>query len=235
MSCDLTERLKRAILLLPIVFLMIGACGCDMTIRKKNNMMLSYIKNKYPDDNFEYVGVTGGYLGSNTKKIIVKSEKYPDRQIRVICVDKDGDLIFSDTYLNVKFEQETRSYIEKSLSDAFGEKICVRYTPSNAGNTKNGSADTSFSQFISDSTTYVYFVGVVVCDNVDENEAFDKIERAFADGVVLGDIYFVDSTHEQDFENNAFSLVEERKYTKTVFFVKSTVDQYKTVKWKYGT
>lgn len=202
---------------------------------EKNNMMLSYIKNKYPDDNFEYVSVTGGYLGSNTKKIIVRSEKYPDRQIRVICVDKDGDLTFSDTYLNVKFEKETRDYIEKSLSNAFGEKIYVQYTPSNAGNMKDGNADTSFSQFISDSTTYVYFVGVVVCDNVDESEAFDKIEKAFADGVVLGDIYFVDSTHEQDFENNAFSLVEEQKYTKTVFFIKSAVDQYKTVKWKYGT
>ncbi len=226
--------MKKAVLFLMVIFLMIGACGCGMKGQDKVDMMVSYINEKYSDDTFEYVSMSGGHLGSNTTKIVVKSEKYPNKEIRVICSEVDGELVYSDTYLNIKFEEDTRSYIEQALSNAFGDRVYVQYIPDDTGSMKRGTSDTQFSDFISDSTTYVYFNAVVVSENVDEEETISKIKDAFAEGVVLGDIYFVDSSHTDLLNTNAMSLIENEQYYKALYFIKSSVDQYKSIEWKDG-
>lgn len=226
--------MKKTGLFLLVLLLMIGVCGCGMKGQDKVNAMVSYINDKYADDSFEYVSMSGGHLGSNTTKIIVKSEKFPDKKIRVICRETNGERVYSDTYLNIKFEEQTRAYIEGALTGAFGTNVYVQYIPDDTGSMKKGSADTLFPEFISDSTTYVYFNAVVVSDLIDEVEAMDKIKAAFSDGVVLGNVYFVDSSYSGSVGNDAMSLVEEKKYHKTVFFMKSSVDQYKSIEWKDG-
>ena len=47
--------------------------------------MMDYISEKYPDDSFEFMNLTGGHLGSEDTKIYVRSRKYPDKEIKVIC------------------------------------------------------------------------------------------------------------------------------------------------------
>lgn len=198
----------------------------------KVDMMVSYINDKYSDDNFEYVSMSGGHLGSNTTKIIVKSEKYPGKEIRVICSGADGDFVYSDTYLNIKFEEETRSYIEHALSNVFDGTVHVQYIPDDTGSMKSGTSETQFSDFISDSSTFVYFNAVVVADEIDKEDAITKIKNAFADGVVRGDVYFVDNEHANLIDTAPMSLIENKQYYKALYFIKSGVDQYKSIEWK---
>lgn len=216
-----------------VIFLMIGACGCGMKGQDKVDMMVSYINDKYSDDTFEYVSMSGGHLGSGTTKIIVKSEQYPGKEIRVICSEINGDAVYSDTYLNVKFEKQTQEYIENALTNAFDTKVAVKYTPDDTASMRTGTAETTFDEFITDETIYVYFSAIVVLDKVDEEVALSKIKEAFADGVVLGDIYFVDSIYTDAVEEtDAFSLIKEKQYSKALFIHKNSVEQYKTIEWK---
>lgn len=226
--------MKKTVLFLMVILLTIGACGCSMSGQREIEAMVSYINEKYTDDTFEYVSMSGGHLGSNTTKIIVKSEKYPDKEIRVICSEVDGNKCYSDTYLNVKFEEETRAYIEKAMSKAFGDKVYVRYIPDDTGSMKKGTSETQFSDFISDSTTYVYFNAVVVLENVDREEKQNKIKDAFVDGVVLCDIYFVDTSYIDQFNTDPMALVENKQYYESLCFIKSSVDQYKWIEWEDG-
>ena len=226
-------NMKKTILFLTVILLMIGACGCGMKAKIKTKDMVDYINRKYTDDSFEFVSVSGGHIGSTTRKIIVKSEKYPNKEIRVICSKINGNIVYSDTYLNVKFEKETQKYLENALQNAFNTKTVVRYIPDDMVSMEEGTVDTKFDEYISDKTTYVYFSALVVLDEVDEDSVLLTIKNAFADGVVLGDIYFVDSIHEDSVNgNDAFSLIKEKKYSKSLFIYKEDVEQYKTVEWK---
>lgn len=224
--------MKKTVLFLMVILLMIGACGCSMKGQDKVDMMVSYINDKYSDDHFEYVSMSGGHIGSDTTKIIVKSEKYPDKEIRVICSGVDGDFVYSDTYLNVKFEEETRLYIEQSLSSAFDGAVYVQYIPDDTGSMKSGTSETQFSDFISDNTTFVYFNAVVVVDEIDEEDAITKIKNAFADGVVRGDVYFVRKEIADKIDDEPMTLIENNQYYKTLYFIKRDVDQYKSIEWK---
>ena len=224
--------MKKTVLFLMVIFLMIGVCGCDMKGQDKVDMMVSYINDKYSDDSFEYVSMSGGHLGSNTTKIIVRSAKYPDKEIRVICSGSDGDFAYSDTYLNIKFEEETRAYIEKALYSAFNGVAYVQYIPDDTGSMKNGTSETQFKDFISDSSTFVYFNAVVILDEIDENDALESIKNAFANGVVRGDIYFVNSEHADKIDGNPMSLIENNQYYKVLYFIKNGVDKYKSIEWK---
>lgn len=229
--------LKRLFFLFLTSLFIMGAVGCEMSGRMNGkdrvNRMVSYINDKYPDDSFELVTMSGGYLGSDDKKILVKSEKYPDKEIRVICYENEGKEYFSDTYLNVKFEKETYEYIKNSLSDSFDTSVYVDYTPDDTASVKNGSSTTSFSDFISDESTYIYFNAIVVTDDFDENDMLEKVKKAFNNGVVLGNIYFVNSSYTSQLnEADPFVLIEEQKYDKLLFIIKDSVEEYKRIEWE---
>ena len=61
---------KKLFSFLMVIFLMIGVCGCTMKNQDKIDAMVSYINDKYTDDSFEFVKISGGHIGSNTTKII---------------------------------------------------------------------------------------------------------------------------------------------------------------------
>lgn len=225
---------KKTVLFLLTIFLMISTFGCGMKGQNKVDMMVSYINDKYPDDHFEYVSMSGGHLGSNTTKIIVKSRKHPDKEIRVICSEVDGEFIYSDTYLNIKFEEETHSYIEYALSNAFKTRVYVWYIPDDIGGMENGTSETLFTEYISDSSTFVYFNAIVFADEIDEEDAVAKIKTAFADGVVQGHIYFVRIENADKNEDDPMMLIEHNQYYKRLYFVKSDVEQYKSFEWTDG-
>lgn len=217
------------VLLLP---LMIGMCGCDMKGQEKVDMMVSYINNKYSDDHFEYVSMSGGHLGSNTTKIIVKSDKYPNKEIRIICSEVDGKNVYSDTYLNAKFETETYEFIRNALVGEYGENIYLKYIPDDTASYENGSSNTTFEEYISDPSTYIYFSAAVV-DPVDDEEAtLDKIKSIFADAVFSAHIYFVDT--DDSLSDNATEIIEDKEYKKRLYIVKETVDQYSKTEWTDG-
>lgn len=224
---------NRAIsIILLILITVTGVCGCDMKGQDKVDMMVSYINDKYSDDNFEYVSMSGGHLGSNTTKIIVRSEKYPDKEIRVICSDVDGKNIYSDTYLNVKFEVETYEFIRNALVGEYGDNVYLKYVPDDTASYENGSSSTTFAEYISDPSTYIYFSAAVVGTVDDEEATLNKIKSIFADAVFSAHIYFVDTN--DSLSDNATKIIEDKEYEKKLYIIKETVDQYSKTEWTDG-
>lgn len=224
--------MKKTVLFLMVILLMIGVCGCSMKGQDKVDMMMSYINDKYSDDHFEYVGMSGGHLGSNTTKIIVKSEKYPDKEIRVICSEVDGEDVYSDTYLNAKFETETYEFIRNALVGEYGENVYLKYIPDDTASYENGSSSTTFEEYISDPSTYIYFSAAVVGNVDNEEAALNKIKSIFADAVLSAHIYFVDT--DDSLSDNATGIIENKEYTKRLYIIKETVDQYSKTEWTDG-
>lgn len=203
-----------------------------MKKQNKVDIMVSYINNKYKDDTFEFVSMSGGDLGSNTKKITVSSKKYPDKNIRVICSETDGEDIIYDTYLNIKFEKETYEYIKNTLIEGYGENIYLKFYPNDTNSCKNGSDKTTFEEFISYSDTFVYFIAAVPDGAEDEELAFSKLKELFSDSVISGRVYFIDT--DESLAENGERLIEAHEYAKRLYFVKDTVQSFSHAEWTVG-
>lgn len=224
--------MKKTVLFLMVILLMIGVCGCSMSDQRKIEAMVSYINEKYTDDTFEYVSMSGGHLGSNTTKIIVKSEKYPDKKIRVICSEVDGNKCYSDTYLNVKFEEETYKFIHDALATEYGDNIYLKYIPDDTGSFENGSCSTTFEEYISDPTTCIYFSAAVADTADDEESTLDRIKLIFAEAVFSAHIYFIDT--DDSLAVKATEIIENNGYIKRLYIIKSNADRYSKAEWKDG-
>ncbi len=227
--------MKKLIIFLIVISFMFGMCGCSMFSRKgqdKIDRMLSYINSKYADDRFEYVSVTGGHLGSNTTKIIVKSEKFPEKEIRVICSETDGGEVFSDTYLNVKFEEQTYTYIRDALTRLYGDNIYLKFIPDDTASMEGGSSSTTFEEYIADASTYIYFSAAVSGKADNEEEELSNIKDAFKTAVVSGHIYYIDS--KESIRDSANALIDAKAYTKCLYIVKENIREYAVAKWTDG-
>lgn len=223
---------KKTVLLLSVILLLIGVCGCGMRGQKKIDQMVAYINNKYDDDTFEFASMSGGHLGSNTTKIIVESQKFPNKRIYVFCTDVDGTSNYSDTYLNVKFEEQTYTYIKTALQKEYGENIYLSYLPDNTASMKNGSAETTFEEFISAPDTFISFSAAVVTDASDEEKTLAVIKELFAESVIKARIYFMDT--DGDLSETAEELIRIGKYARRLYIVKSATDRYSKAEWVDG-
>lgn len=224
--------MKKTLLFFVLLLLMIGAYGCNMNAREKRESMVTYINTKYTDDKFEFVCVTGGHWGSNTSKILVRSEKYPEKKICVICKEIDGELVYSDTYLNVKYEEETNNHIKNKLTKEYGENVYFEYIPDDSASAPSDAIINSFEDYISSPDTYVYFYAVVVEESDDETEMFTKVRTLFDDSVIRAHIYFV--TANESLENNGKEIIEKKTYKKSLFIIKDKIDSYKLIEWVDG-
>lgn len=211
---------------------MLGACGCSIKGQDKVDRMLSYINSKYTDDTFEYVSVTGGHPGSNVTKIIVKSANYPGKEIRVICSEVDGKEVFTDTYLNIKFEEQTYEYIRDALVNAYGENLYLKYIPDDTACIENGSSNTTFKEYISDPNVCIYFSAAVVGDVDDEDAALATIKQIFSESIISAHIYFVNTDDALTY--NALTIIENKTYSKKLYITKETVDEYSKIEWTDG-
>lgn len=212
---------------------LIGTVGCTLPNQDVASDMIGYINEKYPEDTFEFVSLSGGHLGSSTKSILAKSAKYPGSLVRITCDWVDGEPSYSDTYLDVKFEEQTRNYIESALTSAFETDLAVHYVPNDIVGSKEGTGTTTFHEYISKNTTYIYFYAVVVLESVDEDVVTEKVKEVFRDSVLLGDIYFVNKEYASVVTgDNPFSVIEEKQYAKRLFIQKNDVDHYKVIDWE---
>lgn len=214
-----------------VVSTLLITTGCN-----KNNdvdKMVDYINDKYIDDKFTYVTVYGGHLGDNQTKIIVSSEKFPNSEIKVICYDS-GEC--SDNYLDIKFEEQTRSYLKTKLNEVFDNKVYVDYVADDRGGTSNGSSYTTFEEFIANEDSYIYFNAVIRYDvnNNTKDIALNKIKDTFSNATILADIFFVDESIEYsnyDTYDEYLSYIENNQYNKKLFLIKDDVNNYSTIKW----
>ena len=221
--------MKKVISFLMIILIMISICGCGVQGQDKVDRMVSYINEKYSDDSFEFMQMSGGHLGSNVAKIIVKSDKFPDKEIRVICSEVDGVEIFTDTYLNIKFEKETYNYIKNALTSIYGENIYIKYIPDDLACTKNGSSDMTFDEYIAERSSYIYFSAAVMGDANNEEATLATIKDLFKNAVIEGNIYFMDT--DESLIDNGLALIKDKSYKKNLYILKETVNEYSEIEW----
>ncbi len=218
-----------------ILFLLTGASGCSTNHRKtqeKTQRMLSYINNKYTEDHFEYAGITGGHLGSNTTKIIVRSEKLPEKRICVIASETDDGEVFSDTYLHAKFAQQTEAYLRDALTGLYGQDIYLDFIPDDTAGMQSGSSRTTFEEYLADPDTYIYFSAAVPGKAEDEEKELARIKDAFQNAVVIGHIFYMDT--DEPIQDTAKAQIEAKAYEKRLYIVKESVSEYAKAEWTAG-
>ena len=178
--------------ILAVSLMTVGVCGCMGKNEERNERMLAYINDKYPDDHFTWIGVTGGHLGSNVKKILVRSDQFPEKEVRVICTEKDGTEILTDTYLGVKFEDKTRAYLENRLKSVYGDRVFVSYTPDDLACTEGGSERTELEEYLLEESSGIRFSAAVFTEELQTEEGTAaELDRAFGNASLTGKIYFL--------------------------------------------
>lgn len=122
--------------------------------------MLGYINAKYPEDSFSFVSVTGGGAGASSKNIVVSSRNYPDCEVYVRYTKNGENESFTDNYLSVKYEAQTVSLLEKTLTSVMGDEIFLDYDLSRYA-CPNEDGNMSFVEYISSPSAAISFVAVV--------------------------------------------------------------------------
>lgn len=217
---------------------MMGAFSNYMGFDEKynENEFVNYMNEKYTGDTFTYKNITDGHLGSNTKKVIVESQKYPGKEIRVIRTWEDGNYEYTDTYLGVKFEEQTSTYLKNKLSEKFGNKVYVDYVADDLACTSNGSSFTTFEQYIANEYSHIYFKAIVEYDVNDNTEdvVLTKIKDAFSNATILADIYFIDKntlSSNYDTYDELVSYIQNKQYNKKLYLQKENVNEYSRIEW----
>jgi ABC-type molybdate transport system substrate-binding protein len=224
------KEMKKILAVLLILTFVFSLTGCNEYHRNDMiNEMLIYVNEKYTDDTFQYVSMSGGHIGSNVTKIIVSSEKYPDKEIRVICTEVDGEKIFTDTYLNFKFEEQTRDYIKDKLQEEFGNNVYLKYIPDDLACTEDGSSDTTFEEYINEESSSIY-ISVAVPYEVENKETVNNLlQDIFSDIALSGDIYFFDV--ETDIGADIIEKIETKQYSEKVYISKTEIKEKYQIEW----
>lgn len=197
--------------------------------------MMEYVNNKYSRDVFSYEHITGGHLGSNVTTIIVSSKEYPNTTIRVMCTVVDGNEVFSDTYLGIKYETETRDYISQLMEQAFGSKGFVYYTPDDLGCTKTGSETSTFEEYIADPSSNIHFWAVVNYCPDNKAETLDLLKKLLANATVSGNIYFVEDSEAELDKDTATQIIETNEYAACLSIIKTDTVTYYKSEWRTGS
>ncbi len=202
---------------------------------KKDNYkdeLLEHISSKY-DDNFEFVSISGGHLGSNSKRIEVYSEKYPGKSIYVTRMITDEGKFFYDTYLNVKYEKETIEYLTRALESEFGSVRMLTNTLPTSGS-KNLTKESSLEEFMADPASMIYFKAVISCSENDREVILQKLKAVLREICVDGYIYFVDEPT-QDIPIEEFNSINEcvksLKVIGELSFAKVSSEEYNIIEW----
>lgn len=158
--------------------------------------MVTYINNKYPNDEFYYSGPFGGGAGATYKTIIVSSKKFPDGQIYVRYSNENGEF-FSDNYLAVLYAEQTETLIKSTIETALNSEVVLFYQP-NAYACPNDDSIISFDEYIKNEDSCIGFTAIANYDVLDKTVVSEKIKQAFTDGGLccFGTIYFESDLNE---------------------------------------
>ena len=117
------KRIAKIISLFVLMtIIMMGVCGCMQQQKLSIDDCLKYMKTKYGED-FTYLEPYDDFQPTaRTLKIYVQSERYPDSKIMVIEEkDKDGNRLFHDNFVAIKYEQDTRELLTDVAVQVYGE------------------------------------------------------------------------------------------------------------------
>ena len=170
--------MKKIIGLISLVLIFICLTGCFYD--KNNNQndkvtrsdLVKYMEDKY-NDKFEYIDSFDGGLNPNQKYILVSNSKFPGKEIKVIY-NKEKDVErYKDNFTQVRYEEETYSLIEESLSKIFNQNFLITHEIVVSNN--NFDDNTTFEDFLKSDESGVRFYAVVSPEyQIDSLENLEK-------------------------------------------------------------
>ena len=178
-----------------LLSIMMGVSGCMMSSQWKIDQMLEHMHEKYGDDVFTYDHITGGYLGSSTTSYIVYSQRFPNRPIKVNATKTDDGVFYWDTYVSVKYEQQTRELLTQRMEQVFGKNCYVEYVynPNNAAVSGPDGGNRSFEEYIAHNGSLPFSVTVNLIPEKGD-ETMVRVKEVLADVDVFGFIDFFDAS-----------------------------------------
>ncbi|MGN0374679.1 MAG: hypothetical protein ACI4EN_04200 [Butyrivibrio sp.] len=221
--------MKKIAFLILTVIIIVGVSGCMNKNEDSTNKMMNYINEKY-DDSFEFIKLFGGYLGSSTKSIIVRSGKYPDYDVYVYCTTDNEQDTFADNYLSVKFYDKTLDYLQDIYREKFGETVYVHYSIDNTSNTQNASDETTFEEFIMDPMSMITYK-VVLPYNNNKDEMEQSLKETMSELSGCAYIYLVDSSVKITSDEEMQECIESKNYNNKVYIQKNN-DEFKIFRWE---
>ena len=175
--------------------------------------MLAYVNEKYPEDRFQFVDITGGGVTAGTKTIIVTSQKYPDKEFYVFYYRNEEGKHYSDNYLGVIYADDVRADLEKLLSFA-GGNLKLFYDP-NRFACPNDNGLISYKEYAANKDACIGFSAVVQTDKT-KDEIDEALQNALINSEIIcwGTVYFVESKEEFDLlDSTSFSsFLFKKKY-----------------------
>ena len=149
--------------------------------------------NEKYDDVFTYNAPFGGSVGTKSKQITVKSEKYPNEKIWVEYSYSEDK--YYDNYVDYKFEAQTKEYLIQLMQSMFGSNATVEYGVDSGGTRNSYDDSTSFEEYIKGESNPIYFRAHIDM-NISEKEhkkIIDLITREFVEKRnmrAVGKLYF---------------------------------------------
>ena len=200
--------------------------------------MILHMNEKY-DDTFTFVRVVGQRFGADIYRIIVASEKYPDDNIIVTAQKPENELVITDNYVGVIYQNQTRNEISKLLKDEFGDDVLVKYKAYGYPSTPDFDENTPFEKYVSDARSGIKFNAIVVVDSptVDVQNFEDRLRKTFGSDKICssGCVYFTDK--EEDLnkisDERGFGLYQmQHSYITRCTMVMKNSHEFNMVEWE---
>lgn len=188
--------------------------------------MADYINKKYRSDHFTFVREFGSKIGSPVTKIYVRSEKFPDRPVCVMCdEDEEGNDVFNDNYMAVKYYDKTVNTILDILKGLYGDKFFLCCGTSIYAFTEGANDNMSFEEFAAENSSLIDFTAIVEYDISKEGKAHTEEalkEALCAKGIACsGKIYYASDDFDVStltYENFYYAYLANKTYDASLFF-----------------
>ena len=195
-------RRSKFILIVMIIIVMIGGCGCmDNKGEREIEEITEFLNAKY-DDNFYFSDVLAGDFSDEYPEYYFTSDLYPDRGIWVTKGDT-GDIY--DNYLAIKYDDQVQELKEKCMKEAFPNQRMFIREGDNISRTEieGGNKNTTFEDYVSRKEAILFLCAYVdVSDyDFDKKEVEEQLESTFSrNGICLEcfEIYFYDNAEQFD-------------------------------------
>ncbi len=165
---------KNPITLLALSFLLFSGCTQSTPKENINVVAINYMNQKY-GDNCEYFGPYGDSM-TGTHQLMISCDRYPGQNVLVAIKNyKDEEnRIFLDNYLAVKYHNDTENFLKECAEQVFTEanvfsEVVKLPLPAEL------SVDTSFEEYISDTTVPLDFLVEVDVNNFSSREQVQEL------------------------------------------------------------
>lgn len=108
-------KIAGGVIFLAAVMTGVNGCMANGTIEEQ---MVSYMEEKYGDV-FTYVSPWGSSIGGGGIYRVLESDRYPEREVLVCCMKKDGEKIFLDSYPALEFQPLAAEQMQQACEEVW--------------------------------------------------------------------------------------------------------------------